>query len=205
MKAYNTGQRHFTHDLFHILRTIQVHFTSEVSAPVLLPGSRRSLGKFLLPGKWPPAAPLQPLACDYSSLPFPSTKTITEDSIVHLWYKRMTAWCLSDHSCIFPKSIPRWMLEKRLWISSVTKASLDSPEPANMDEYNVVIKDEGFLFSLTDASPGLSPSHRAEPTRSDTSFGPSPGLWRSTYRCQSHFHQRPGHPALYSHRTEEQL
>lgn len=62
----------------------QIHFTSEASALVLRPGSRRSPGMFLLPRKWPPAAPLQPLACDYSSHPFPSTTNTTEEGTVYL-------------------------------------------------------------------------------------------------------------------------
>lgn len=86
--AVITGATTPEKDILHIIysRTVQAKLTSEVSAQVLLPGSRRCPGMFPPPGKWPPEAPLQFLACDYSSQPFPSTAIITEGSIVHLWH-----------------------------------------------------------------------------------------------------------------------
>lgn len=49
--------------------------TSEVSALVQPQGSHRSPDAFLQPGKWLPAAHLQPLACRYLSPPCLSTAT----------------------------------------------------------------------------------------------------------------------------------
>lgn len=110
-------------DILHIIYpiTVQANLTSEASAVVLLPGSRRSPGTFPLPGKWPPAAPLRFLAWDDSSRPFLSTAiTTTEGSTVHLWHwPGMTACVVvsgSHLSKCWRKDCRQALWQRPLWI-----------------------------------------------------------------------------------------
>lgn len=58
-----------------------VEGTFEVSAQAQPLGSHRSLGVYLLPGKWPPAAPLPLQAYRYLSHLFPLTVTMTDHEV----------------------------------------------------------------------------------------------------------------------------